>query len=121
MSTIEIANRLVELCRQNNFEQAQKELYANDATSTEPEGSPGMQSVKGLDKIIEKGHQFQAMVEELHSSKVDDPLVAANYFSVGSMMDVTLQGMGRIKMEEIAVYKVKNGKIVSEEFFYDID
>lgn len=120
MSTIEIANRLVELCRQNQFEQAQKELYANDATSTEPEGSPGMQSVQGLDKIIEKGRQFQAMVEELHSSEVDDPLIAGNYFSVSSIMDVTLQGLGRTKMEEIAVYRVKNDKIVSEEFFYDM-
>jgi hypothetical protein len=26
--------------------------------------------------------------------------------------------MGRVKMDEIAVYEVKNGKIVKEQFFF---
>lgn len=33
-------------------------------------------------------------------------------------MDVTLKGMGRRQMDEIAVYEVKDGKIVKEQFFY---
>jgi ketosteroid isomerase-like protein len=33
-------------------------------------------------------------------------------------MDVTMKGQGRMKMDEIAVYGVKDGKIVSEQFFY---
>jgi hypothetical protein len=43
---------------------------------------PGMTTVKGLDKIIEKGNQFQAMIEEFHGQQLSDPVVAGNYFSV---------------------------------------
>jgi hypothetical protein len=31
---------------------------------------------------------------------------------------VTVKGQGRMKMDEIAVYEVKDGKIVKEQFFY---
>jgi hypothetical protein len=33
-------------------------------------------------------------------------------------MEVTMKGVGRIKMDEICVYKVEGGKIVKEQFFY---
>ena len=35
MKIEQIAQRLVELCREGKFEQAQKELYADDAISIE--------------------------------------------------------------------------------------
>jgi hypothetical protein len=35
-------------------------------------------------------------------------------------MDITFKGMGRVPMEEIALYKVADGKIVSEQFFYEV-
>jgi hypothetical protein len=118
MTIEQIANRLTELCRMGQYETAQKELYAQDATSTEPENSPGLQNVKGLEAIVAKGHQFQGMVEAVHSSTVSDPVIAGNYFSVGAVLDLTLKGMGRTAMTEVAVYKVADGKVVSEEFFY---
>ena len=40
MSTEAIAKRLVELCREGKYEQAQRELFAKDAVSVEPEGLP---------------------------------------------------------------------------------
>jgi len=44
--------------------------------------------------------------------------VAGNYISVAMGMDVTMKGMGRMNMDEIALYEVKDGKIVKEQFFY---
>ncbi|MEO6283046.1 MAG: nuclear transport factor 2 family protein [Dyadobacter sp.] len=120
MTTTEIAERLVALSRENKYEQAQKELYSEDAVSIEPEGSPGMTTVKGLDKIVEKGNHFQAMIEEFHGQELSDPVVAGNYFSISLTMDITFKGMGRVPMEEIALYKVADGKIVSEQFFYEV-
>ncbi|NIJ54929.1 nuclear transport factor 2 family protein [Dyadobacter arcticus] len=120
MTTTEIAERLVELCRENKYEHAQKELYADDAISIEPEGSPGEVWVQGLDKIIEKGNQFQAMIEEFHGQELSDPVVAGNYFAISLTMDVTFKGIGRSPMEEISIYKVADGKIVSEQFIYDV-
>jgi hypothetical protein len=118
MTTQEVATRLVELCRMGQYETAQKELFADDAESNEPAHAMGMQSVKGLEAIVEKGHQFQAMVEEIHGGVCSDAVVAGNFFSVASSLDVTFKGMGRRSMEEVTVYQVKDGKIVSEQFFY---
>ena len=45
--------------------------------------------------------------------------MAGSQFAVVFKMDVTYKPENkRVKMEEIAVYKVANGKIVYEEFFY---
>jgi hypothetical protein len=118
MAIQEVATKLVELCRKGEFEAAQQQLYAANATSTEPANSPGMQSVKGLDQIIAKGHQFQGMLEAVHSITVSDPVIAGEYFSLSLHMDVTMKGMGRLPMDEVAVYHVQDGKVVSEEFFY---
>jgi hypothetical protein len=119
MSVKEIADRLTELCRQGKYDTAQKELYSKDAESFEPAGSPGLQTVKGLDAIIEKGHQFQSMIEAVHSSTVSEPIIAGNTFAVAAVLDLTLKGMGRVPMEELAVYEVKDGKVVKEQFFYN--
>jgi len=118
MTVKEIANRLAALCREGKYDTAQKELYSKDAVSLEPEHSPGLQTVTGLDAIIEKGHQFQSMIEAVHSSTVSDPIIAGDTFAVAAVLDLTLKGMGRVPMEELAVYEVKDGKIVKEQFFY---
>jgi len=120
MSTEQIAKRLVELCRKGDYEQAQKELYANDALSVEMEGSAGLGNAKGLPAIFEKGRQFNAMLEAVHGSSVSEPVIAGNWFSVAMTLDATMKGRGRVMMQEICVYAVRNGKIAREQFFYDV-
>lgn len=118
MSTTEIANRLVELCRKGDWETAQKELYADDAVSIEPHGTDDFsQETKGLEAIQEKGKKWAEMVEEYHGMNVSEPLVGDHSFAVTMMMDVTMKGRGRMAMNELCVYNVKDGKIVSEQFF----
>lgn len=118
MSTTEIANRLAELCRKGEFETAQKELYAEDAVSIEPHGTPDFeQETKGLEAIIEKGKKWSEMVEEYHGMSVSDPLVSDSSFALTMHMDVTMKERGRMAMTELCVYNVKDGKIVSEQFF----
>ncbi|HTQ63256.1 MAG TPA: SnoaL-like domain-containing protein [Puia sp.] len=118
MTTKQIANRLVELCREGEFEKAQKELFSDSAISIEPEASHGFdKETKGLNKIIEKGHKFQSMIKEAHGSTVSDPIVTDNCIAFGLNMDLTMKDRGRTKMGEVCLYKVKDGKIVSEQFF----
>jgi hypothetical protein len=123
MSTESVAKRLVELCRAGQFEAAQRELYAQDAASIEPEGAPpgALGNVKGLDAIIKKGEAFQEGVEEMHGVEVSDAVVAGNWFSLSMSMDVTMKGHGRMTMAEICLYHVKNGKVDREQFFYDME
>ncbi|WP_426701675.1 SnoaL-like domain-containing protein [Rhodanobacter sp. Col0626] len=122
MHTEAIAKRLVELCREGRYEDAQRELYADDAVSIEPEGLPPgtLGNAQGLAAIYEKGRQFSAMVETVHGGSVSEPVIAGNWFSIASAMDVTMKGRGRMNMSEICVYRVRDGKIVREQFFYDM-
>lgn len=118
MTTQEIADRLVELCRQPDFETAQKELFAEDAVSIEPYSTPDFEKeTRGLQAILEKGNKFSEMVDTMHGLKVSDPLVATNSFACTMWMDVSMKGKGRMDMTELCVYHVKDGKIISEEFF----
>ena len=118
MNTLEIANKLVDLCRQGRNAEA-KVLYAEDAVSVEAFAPPGGEQVaKGLAAIQAKGEWWVAN-HEIHSSFVAGPWPHGNKFIVGFQMDVTNKPSGqRIKMEEMALYTIENGKIVREEFFY---
>ena len=117
MTTKEIAERLVMHCRKGAWEAAQRELFADDAVSIEPYASPAFEKeTKGSRAILEKGHKFDAMVEQMHSVTVSDPLVATNSFACTMQMDVTMKGEGRMNMTELCVYEVKDGKIISEQF-----
>lgn len=117
MTPTEIANRLVELCRGGEHAKAQAELYANDAVSIEPEGVPNNVS-KGREALAAKVVYWEKCFE-VHENICGDPIVAGPFFSVRMGADVTEKESGkRFTMEEIAVFQVKEGKIVSEQFFY---
>ena len=118
MSVNEIAARLVELCRQGKFETAQRELFAQDAVSVEPYSTPAFEKeTNGLDAIIEKGNRWDEMVLETHSLTVSEPLVAGNCFACSLRMDLTMKEQGRMEITELCVYQVKDGRIISEQFF----
>ncbi len=118
MTTKEIANRLVSLCRENEFEKAQKELYANDAISIEQKATPDFdKETKGLKEIIDKGHKFTDHTETVYSTDVSEPIIAGNAFSTVLTMDIKMKGMDRMEMKEICVYEVEDGKIKKESFF----
>ena len=120
MTTQEVANRFSVLSKEGKFDVIQDELYSSDCESIEPqsgEGS-GLTHAKGIEAIKEKGKKFNESVEEMHGGYSSEPIVGGNYFSVAMGMDVTMKGMDRMKMDEICVYEVKDGKITKEQFFF---
>ena len=55
----------------------------------------------------------------IHSAKASGPFVGATGFSVLYDMDVEAKSTGqRFKMQEVGVYTVRNGKVITEEFMY---
>jgi len=118
MTTQEVADRLSGFFKENKWNEAQEELFSDDAKSIEPPGAQGLQTVEGLAAIKKKGEDFNNALEEMHGGYVSEALVAGRYIAVAMGMDVTMKGAGRMKMDEIALYEVKDGKIVSEQFFY---
>ena len=115
--TQNVANRLVELCSQGKFNEAQDELFHENATSAEPAHTT-LPVAEGLAAIRERGKQFQDGIAENNGGYVNAPIVAGNHFAVAMGMDVTMKDGNRMKMDEVAVYKVADGRIVSEQFFY---
>jgi ketosteroid isomerase-like protein len=118
MSTQEVAKRFYELAQQGAYDQIQNDLYHTDAESIEPQAANGLQSAKGIEQIREKGKKWNEMIEEMHGGYCNEPAVAGNHFTVTMGVEATMKGQGRVKMDEVAVYEVKDGKIVKEQFFY---
>lgn len=118
MTTKELANRLVELCRKGDFESAQAELFADDVVSIEPHATSDFQKeTKGKQAVKEKGDKWDAMVETMHDMEVSEPLIATNTFACTMRMHITMKGGKEMDMTELCVYHVKDGKIISEQFF----
>ncbi len=114
MNTIpEIASRLASLCNEKKFVQAYAELYSEHAESIDPiyKNEP----LKGLANLVEREKQFLATAE-IHAVKVSEAIFAGNYFSVVISMDFARNGEHKM-IEELAVYKVEYGKIISQQFF----
>jgi len=76
--------------------------------------------VSGLAAIREKGRRWAGNIVEIHGGGVSDPVVAGEWFSVAMGIDATFKERGRMPMKKICVFRVRNGKIVHEQFFYPV-
>ncbi len=121
MTTQEVADKLVKMCSEGKFHEAIESLYGQDIVSVEAAAPPGgSREMKGLDAVRGKG-KWWAENHEVHASTVEGPIVAGSHFAVTFKLDVTFKPESKkFRMEEIGVYKVVDGKIVYEEFFYSM-
>ena len=117
MTTQEVADRFYELSQEGKFDQIVDDLYDENVKSIEPANS-SWQNVQGIDNIRAKAAQWQTTIEEMHGGYTNKPEVAGKFFVCTMGMDVTIKGQGRTKMDEVAVYEVRDGKIVLEQFFF---
>lgn len=118
MTAEEVANRLVLLCREGKNIEAIEELYDDDVVSHEPEGSP-MTEKAGKQAVLHATNQWFSSVRYLHSSQISNPVVAGDFFACSMKVDATYKEHGRNVMDELCVFEVRDGKIVSEQFFYN--
>jgi hypothetical protein len=117
MTTKEIAARLKALCDRGDFTAALNELFSPDAVSIEPQSGGGFEKeTKGLPAIHKKGELWNSMVEAYHGVTISEPVIAGESFALAMTMDVTMKGKPRFTISELCIYKVKDGKIISEEF-----
>jgi hypothetical protein len=122
MSTTQVAQQLVEMCRKGQFMEAVNAHYAPNIVSVEPMSmGPSMpQEARGLDAVRRKGEWWVAN-HEIHAMNASGPFVHGDQFIVIFDMDVTNKADGkRHKGSEAGVYTVANDKVVREEFFYGL-
>ena len=95
-----------------------KNFLADTVKSIDPANSPYFGYAEGKTDVRKKGEDFVKKIEAFHGAYTTQPVVGGNHFSVGRGMDITVQGFGRIKIDQIMLYEVKDGLIISEQFFY---
>jgi SnoaL-like protein len=118
-ATAAVAEELVAFCRTGRNMDAINTLYSPEIVSVESMGNEQMpREMKGIDAIRQK-NKWWSDNNEVHSATVDGPFVGEDKFAVYYNYDVTFKPTGkRTPMEEMALYTVKDGKVVREQFFY---
>lgn len=118
-ATAAVAEELVAFCRAGRNIDAINTLYSPQIVSVESMGNEQMpREMKGIDAIRQK-NKWWSDNNEVHSANVDGPFVGEDKFAVYYNYDVTFKPTGRRDpMEEMALYTVKDGKVVREQFFY---
>ena len=120
MTTQEIAARFYELAKQEKWFEIQDELFADDVKSVDPPDSPYFPYAEGKAEVRRKGEDFVSRVEAVHKAATTEPVIAGHHFVVGREKDLTVKGHGRVYINEIMLYEVRDGKIVLEQFFYSV-
>lgn len=119
-----VANRLVELCAAGKYQEAARELYADNVRHIEAMEMPGSDCggiTEGKANILAKGEEWNKSTT-IHSAACGKPLVNGDQFLCEMSMDCTshagpMAGQ-RMKMTEQCLYTVKDGKITEAKFFY---
>lgn len=121
---LDVGRKLVELCRKGKEAEAVNTLYSPKIVSIEPEAGPaGPARQEGLAAVKAKADWWEKN-NEVHKREVDGPWPHGDRFIVRFKYDVTIKAGPmagkRVAMDETALYTVKDGKIVHEEFFYSM-
>ena len=122
--TLSVGKKLVALCKEGKHMEAMDELYSPHIVSVEAGAPPGGSPIaEGIAAVKGKGEWWVAN-HEVHKSDVQGPFPHGDRFIVRFTMDVTAKSGPmagkRFTMDEAALYTVKDGKIVHEEFFYSM-
>ena len=121
---LEVGKKIVELCRQGKNLEAIQTLYSPKVVSIEAHGDETMPArMEGIDAIKGK-NQWWFENNTIHSKEAQGPYPLCDRFIVQYKMDITpkagpMAGT-RMHIEECGLYTVKDGKVVQEEFFYDM-
>jgi SnoaL-like protein len=119
-STAAVAEELVSLCRAGRNLDAIAKLYSPKIVSIEPVGSETTPAeMSGIDAIRQKNEGWYEAYE-VNAADVQGPFIGGQQFAVRYDFDTTSKATGeRVRMTEMALYTVKDGKIVREQFFYN--
>jgi hypothetical protein len=117
MNTEEVANKLVDYCRDGEWMKAVDDLYAKDIVSVEARAIENMPAeMRGIDQVRGKTEWWEKNFE-VHSATVSGPFVARDTFVVQFDVDVTERASNeRMQMSEVGIYTVKDSKVAREEF-----
>lgn len=117
MSVESVAKSFADLCKAGHLDEAGEKYWSPDVVSIEAMDGP-MQTVRGIEGVRAKGAWWYAN-HDVHKVETHGPYLNGDQFSLRFTMDITPKATGqRMQSDEVALYTVKDGKIVEERFFY---
>lgn len=120
----EVADELVALCRAGKNIDAIEKLFSADAVSVEAQGDETMPAVMTGRPAIRGKNEWWFQNHTVHSANVKGPFPNGERFAAIYDFEITAKAGPmagqRMRMEEVALYTVADGKVVREEFFYDM-
>ncbi len=120
---LEIGTRFVQLVSDGKESEALDQLYSENCVSIEGQGSDEMPArIEGLAAIRGK-HQWWYDNHEVHGTQATGPFVGnrPDQFAVKFDIDVTFKPTGeRTQMSEVGLFTIQGGKVVQEEFLYQM-
>ena len=119
MTTRELADKFVQMCKEGKNFDVMKQLYHDDIVSVEAEvRKTGSHETSGKEAVIQKSAEWAA-AHEIHGATVEGPFLLGDEFGVVFEFDVTPKATGRrVSNREIALYTVADGLITREKFYY---
>lgn len=117
-STQEVAARFNDLAQQEKWFEIQDELFSDDVTSIEPAHANLLPNASGKKEVRQKGENWVSQITAFHGGSTSAPLVAGDHFVVTRRASIDVKEIGRLDIDQLMMYRVKEGKIVSEQFFY---
>lgn len=122
MGALEIGQALVEMVPLGRASEQEfvAQYYSDGIISLEGQGSEEMPArLEGIDAIRGK-HNWWYDNNEVHGTAVEGPYIGHrdDQFVVKFTLDHTPKGGERAQMQEVALFTVKDDKIVQEEYLY---
>lgn len=121
MTPLEVGRQLIELCRQLKHEEAMATLYAKDVISVEamPMTLAKLPAeARGIEAVIAKA-RWWADNHVVHALTCEGPFAHGDRFMLRFTYDVTNKPTSiRRRLDEMALFTVRDDQIVREEFFY---
>ena len=120
---LEIGTRLVQLFNDGQAIEAVDQLYGDNVVSIEGQGTEEMPArMEGIEAVHGKSEWWFAN-NEVHSTKATGPFIGhrEDQFIVHFELDITPKESGeRMQMSEVGLYTTEGGKVVQEEFLYQV-
>jgi len=111
---LELDKKLNDAVLSGKAMEAFEELY-DDAIVMQENSEP---EFRGKDLNRKREQEFFASVEAWHGGEVLAHAAHGDVSFSEWTMDVSLKGVGRVQMAQVAVRRWKNGKIVHERFYH---
>lgn len=116
MDTRQVADDLVAMWTRGEHRESGEKYWAEDVISREAMDGP-MREIRGKQAVQEKSDWWEK-THEVNDAWVSEAYVNGDQFIVEFKMNITNKETGeRMKMSEMALYRIADGKIVEETFF----